>query len=147
MVKQFDKYRWLNIFLAVALLASMGIYAHLKMPEIQSVPYHADQIYTTSDGSTILDTSEDSFTVKWQYGQPKTFFVQSPPPFEVGDHVAFKLKNYGKGAIIQEYHVWESRSLWYAKLFVSVAPLVVILVLFFKEFRLSWKKLIFFRKT
>ena len=146
MSDQLDKYRWLNIFLAVTLLASMGAYAYFKMTEIQSFPYRFDENTIASNGSRILDTSVNSFTVKWQYGQPKTFFVQSPPPFKVGDVVAFKLKNQGENVIIQEYHVWEKPSLWYAKILVSVIPLVVILVLFFKDFRLSWRQLIFYRR-
>ena len=146
MTHQLDKYRWLNIFLAVALLASMGIYAYFKMTEIRALPYRFDENYIASNGSRILDTSVNSFTVKWQYGQPKTFFVQSLPPFKVGDVVAFKLKNQGENVIIQEYHVWEKPSIWYTKLLVSVIPLVVILVLFFKDFRLSWRQLIFYRR-
>jgi len=146
MADQLDKYRWLNIFLAVALLASMGIYAYFKMTEIRALPYRFDENYIASNGSRILDTSVNSFTVKWQYNQPKTFFVQSPPPFKVGDMVAFKLKNQGENVIIQEYHVWEKPSIWYTKLLVSVIPLVVILVLFFKDFRLSWRQLIFYRR-
>ena len=146
MADQLDKYRWLNIFLAVTLLASMGIYAYFKMTEIRALPYRFDENTIASNGSRILDTSVNSFTVKWQYGQPKTFFVQSPPPFKVGDQVAFKLKNQGENVIIQEYHVWEKPSIWYAKLSVSVIPLVVILVLFFKDFRLSWRQLIFYRR-
>jgi len=146
MPDQLDKYRWLNTFLAVVLLASMGIYAYFKMTEIRALPYRFDENYIASNGSRILDTSVNSFTVKWQYGQPKTFFVQSLPPFKVGDVVAFKLKNQGENVIIQEYHVWEKPSLWYAKLSVSVIPLVVILMLFFKDFRLSWRQLIFYRR-
>ena len=142
MADQLDKYRWLNIFLAVTLLASMGIYAYFKMTEIRALPYRFDEKNIASDGSRILETSVNSFTVKWQYGQPKTFFV----PFKVGDVVAFKLKNQGENVIIQEYHVWEKPSLWYAKILVSVIPLVVILVLFFKDFRLSWRQLIFYRR-
>lgn len=146
MADQLDKYRWPNILLAVILLTSMGIYAYLKMTEIRVSPYRFDENYIASNGSRILDTSVNSFTVKWQYNQPKTFFVQSPPPFKVGDVVAFKLKNQGENVIIQEYHVWEKPSLWYAKLSVSVIPLVVILMLFFKDFRLSWRQLIFYRR-
>jgi len=146
MTHQFDRYRWLNIFLAVVLLASMGAYAYFKMNEIQSFPYRFNENHIASDGSRILDTSVNSFTVKWQHSQPKTFFVESPPPFKVGDMVAFKLKNQGENVIIQEYHVWEKPSLWYAKLSVSVIPLVVILMLFFKDFRLSWRQLIFYRR-
>ncbi len=146
MADQPDKTRWLNIFLAVFLLGSMGAYAHFKASEIRALPYRFDENTIASNGSSILDTSNNSFTVKWQYGQPKTFFVQSPPPFKVGDQVAFKLKNQGENVIIQEYHVWEKPSIWYAKLLVSVIPLVVILVLFFKDFRLSWRQLIFYRR-
>ncbi len=146
MSDQLDKYRWLNIFLAVTLLASMGAYAYFKMNEIQSFPYRFNENHIASDGSRILETSVNSFTVKWQYSQPKTFFVQSPPPFKAGDMVAFKLKNQGENVIIQEYHVWEKPSIWYAKLLVSVIPLVVILMLFFKDFRLSWRQLIFYRR-
>jgi len=124
----------------------MGIYAYFKMTEIRALPYRFDEKNIASDGSRILETSVNSFTVKWQYGQPKTFFVQSPPPFKVGDVVAFKLKNQGENVIIQEYHVWEKPSIWYAKLLVSVIPLVVIIVLFFKDFRLSWRQLIFYRR-
>ena len=146
MADQLDKYRWLNIFLAVALLASAGVYAYFKASEIRALPYRFNENHIASNGSRILDTSVNSFTVKWQYNQPKTFFVQSPPPFKVGDMVAFKLKNQGENVIIQEYHVWEKPSLWYAKLSVSVIPLVVILMLFFKDFRLSWRQLIFYRR-
>ena len=146
MSDQPDKTRWLNIFLAVFLLGSMGAYAYFKASEIRALPYRFDENTIASNGSSILDTSNNSFTVNWQYGQPKTFFVQSPPPFEAGDQVAFKLTKQGENVIIQEYHVWESRSLWYTKLFISFVPLVVVLMLFFKEFRLSWRKLIFYRK-
>jgi len=146
MSDQLDKYRWLNIFLAVALLASAGVYAYFKASEIRALPYRFNENHIASNGSRILDTSVNSFTVKWQYGQPKTFFVQSLPPFKVGDVVAFKLKNQGENVIIQEYHVWEKPSLWYARLLVSVIPLVVILMLFFKDFRLSWRQLIFYRR-
>ena len=146
MSDQPDKTRWLNIFLAVFLLGSMGAYAYFKASEIRALPYRFDENTIASNGSSILDTSNNSFTVNWQYGQPKTFFVQSPPPFEAGDQVAFKLMKQGKNVIIQEYHVWESRSLWYTKLFISFVPLAVVLMLFFKEFRLSWRKLIFYRK-
>jgi hypothetical protein len=146
MADQLDKYRWPNILLAVVLLASMGTYAYFKMNEIQSFPYRFNENHIASDGSRILETSVNSFTVKWQHSQPKTFFVESPPPFKVGDMVAFKLKNQGENVIIQEYHVWEKPSLWYAKLLVSVIPLVVILMLFFKDFRLSWRQLIFYRR-
>ena len=146
MADQPDKTRWLSIFFAVFLLGSMGAYAHFKTSEIRALPYRFDENTIASNGSRILDTSVNSFTVKWQYGQPKTFFVQSPPPFKVGDVVAFKLKNQGENVIIQEYHVWEKPSIWYAKLLVSVIPVVVILVLFFKDFRLSWRQLIFYRR-
>ena len=146
MADQPDKTRWLNIFLAVFLLGSMGAYAHFKASEIRALPYRFDENTIASNGSRILDTSVNSFTVQWQYNQPKTFFVQSPPPFKVRDVVAFKLKNQGENVIIQEYHVWEKPSLWYAKLLVSVIPLVVILMLFFKDFRLSWRQLIFYRR-
>jgi hypothetical protein len=141
-----DKTRWFNIFLAVFLLGGMGAYAHFKASEIRALPYRFDENTIASNGSRILDTSNNSFTVKWQYDQPKTFVVQSPPPFKVGDVVAFKLKNQGENVIIQEYHVWEKSSIWYAKLLVSVIPLVVILMLFFKDFRLSWRQLIFYRR-
>ncbi len=141
-----DKYRWVNILLAAALLASMGAYAYLMASEIRNLPYRDDNSQIASNGSRILETSVNSFTVKWQYGQPKTFFVQSPPPFKVEDMVAFKLKNQGENVIIQEYHVLEKPSIWYAKLLVSIIPVVVILVLFFKDFRLSWRQLIFYRR-
>ena len=146
MADQLDKYRWLNIFLAVALLASTGVYAYFKVSEIRALPYRLNENLIASNGSRILDTSVNSFTVKWQYGQPKTFFVQSPPPFKVGDVAAFKLKSQGENVIIQEYHIWEKPSIWYAKLLVSIIPLVVILALFFKDFRLSWRQLIFYRR-
>jgi len=146
MADQLDKYRWLNIFLAVALLASTGVYAYFKVSEIRALPYRLNENHIASNGSRILDTSVNSFTVKWQYGQPKTFFVQSPPPFKVGDVAAFKLKSQGENVIIQEYHIWEKPSIWYAKLLVSIIPLVVILALFFKDFRLSWRQLIFYRR-
>jgi hypothetical protein len=141
-----EKSRWISIILASILLASTVVYAYVSAPEIRNLPYRDDNSQIASNGSRILETSVNSFTVKWQYGQPKTFFVQSPPPFKVEDMVAFKLKNQGENVIIQEYHVWEKPSIWYAKLLVSIIPVVVILVLFFKDFRLSWRQLIFYRR-
>ena len=146
MTDRSDKTRWLNIFLAAVLLGSMGFYAHFKSSDIRALAYRFDENTIASNGSRILDTSNNSFTVQWQYDQPKTFLVQSAPQFKAGDLVAFKLMQQGGKVIIQEYHVWESRSLWYTKLFISAVPLVVVLMLFFREFRWSWRNFIFYRK-
>jgi len=147
MIHKAEKWRWLGIFTAVFLLASMVFYAYFKVSEIRSLAYRIDGNYVTSNGSKVLGTSENAFTIKWQSDQPKTFSVQSKPPFNVGDVVAFKLDVGNQPGILEEYHVWESRSIWYIKLLISVVPLVVVVMLFFRDFRASWKERAFLRKT
>jgi hypothetical protein len=145
MVHQSDKYRWLSILAAVFLLVGMVLYAYLKAPEIRSVAYRIEKHQVTTNGSQILNTSGNAFTVKWQHGQPRTFFLQSAPPFNVGDVVAFKLDVKSQPAVLKEYHVRERRSVWYAKLLISVVPLVLVMVFFFRDFRFSREKLVFYR--
>ena len=147
MIHKAEKCRWLGIFTAVVLLAGMVLYAYLKAPEIRSLAYRIDGNYVTSNGSEVLDTLENAFTIKWQYGQPKTFIVQSTPPFNVGEVVAFKLDVGNHPGVLEEYHVWESQSIWYTKLFISVVPLVFVVIVFFRDFRASWGGRAFLRKT
>ena len=147
MTHKSEKWRWLGIFTAVFLLASMVFYAYLKAPEIRSLADRIDGNHVTSNGSKILDTSDNTFTIKWRSGQPKAFSVQSKPPFNVGDVVAFKLDVGNQPGILEEYHVWESQSIWYIKLLISVVPLVVVVMLFFRDFRVSWRERAFLRKT
>ena len=142
-----EKWRWLGIFTAVFLLAGMAFYAYFKVPEIRSLAYRIDGNHVTSDGSKVLATSDNAFTISWQDGHPKTFSVQSKPPFNVGDVVAFKLDVGNQPGILKEYHVWESQSIWYIKLLISVVPLVVVVMLFFRDFRASWEGRAFLRKT
>ena len=142
-----EKWRWLGIFTAVFLLAGMAFYAYFKVPEIRSLAYRIDGNYVTSNGSKVLATSDNAFTIEWQFDQPKTFIVQSKPPFNARDVVAFKLDVGNQPGILEEYHVWESQSIWYTKLLISVVPLVVVVMLFFRDFRASWVGRVFLRKT
>ena len=142
MIHKAEQCRWLGIFTAVVLLGGMVFYAYLKAPEIRSLADPIDGNYVTSNGSKILDTSDTTFTIK-----SKTFSVQSKPPFNVGDVVAFKLDVGNQPGILEEYHVWESRSIWYTKLLISVVPLVFVVILFFREFRASWGGRVFLRKS
>ena len=142
MIHKAEQCRWLGIFTAVVLLGGMVFYAYLKAPEIRSLAGRIDGNHVTSNGSKILDTSDTTFTIK-----SKTFSVQSKPPFNVGDVVAFKLDVGNQPGILEEYHVWESQSIWYIKLLISVVPLVVVVMLFFRDFRASWRERVFLRKT
>jgi len=146
MADQLDKYRWTSMLIAAVFLVGMTSYAYLKAPEIRSLAYHTDNNYVTSDGSKVLAVSVNTITVTWRHGQPKTFNLKTAPPFSAGEVVAFKLNVRSEPAILQEYHVWEDRSIWYAKLLISVAPLVFVMVLFFRDFRLSVQKKIFLRR-
>ena len=147
MTHKSQQWRWLGIFTAVFLLAGMVFYAYFKVPEIRGLAYRIDGNYVKSNGSKVLDTSDNTFTISWQDGHPKTFIVQSKPPFNVGEVVAFKLDVGNQPGVIEEYHVWESRSIWYAKLLISVVPLVFVVMLFFRDFRASWAGRVFLRKT
>ena len=147
MIHKSEKWRWLSIFTAVFLLAGMVFYAYSKVSEIRSLAYRIDGNHVTSDGSKVLDTSDSAFTITWQDGQPRTFIVQSKPPFNVGDVVTFKVDVGNQPGILEEYHVWESQSIWYTKLLISVVPLVVVVMLFFRDFRASWVGRVFLRKT
>ena len=141
-----DRYRWISMLIAALFLVGMISYAYLKVPEIRSVAHHFENNYITSNGSKVLATSEKAFTVKWRHGQPKTFNLKTSPPFSAGEVVAFKLNVRDEPAILEEYHVWEDQSIWYAKLLISVAPLVFVMVLLFREFRLSGQRKMLLRR-
>jgi|TARA_B100000315_G_scaffold42467_1_gene37361 hypothetical protein len=147
MFARLDKIRWLNILLAGFTLAFLGYYAHQKAPEILALPYRNTDNYIASNGSLILETSKASFTVGWAQGVSRTFKTTHSPPFKEGDTVAFKLWNQGGVFVIQEYHVFEKRSHWYARLMISVPPLVFVLIIFLKDFKFSWRRLIFFQES
>ena len=141
-----DKHRWTSMLIAALFLVGMTSYAYLKAPEIRSLAYHTDGNYVTSDGSKVLATSEKAFTVKWRDAQPKTFNLKTSPPFSAGEVVAFKLNVRDEPSILEEYHVWEDQSIWYAKLLISVPPLVFVMVLLFREFRWSGRRKILLRR-
>jgi len=141
-----DKYRWISVLISALFLVGMTSYAYLKVPEIRSLAYHTDGNYVTSDGSKVLATSEKAFTVKWRHGQPKTFNLKTSPPFSAGEVVAFKLNVRDEPAILEEYHVWEDQSIWYAKLLISVVPLVFVAVLLSRDFRLSRQRKMMLRR-
>jgi hypothetical protein len=141
-----DKHRWKSMLIAALFLVGMTSYAYLKAPEIRSVAHDFDNNYITSNGSKVLATSEHTFSVNWRHGRPRTFNLKTSPPFSAGDVVAFKLNVRDEPAILEEYHVWEDQSIWYAKLLVSVPPLVFVIVLLFREFRWSGQRKILLRR-
>jgi len=141
-----DRYRWISMLIAALFLVGMISYAYLKVPEIRSVAHHFENNYITSNGSKVLATSEKAFTVKWRHGQPKTFNLKTSPPFSAGEVVAFKLNVRDERAILEEYHVWEDQSIWYAKLLISIPPLVFVIVFLFREFRWSGQRKILLRR-
>ena len=141
-----DKYRGISMLIAALFLVGMISYAYLKASEIPSVAHHFENNFITSNGSKVLATSEKAFTVKWRHDQPKTFNLNTSPPFSAGEVVAFKLNVRDEHAILEEYHVWEDQSIWYAKLLISVPPLVFVMVLLFREFRWSGQRKILLRR-
>jgi len=141
-----DKYRWISVLICALFLVGMTSYAYLRAPEIRSLAYHTDGNYVTADGCKVLATSEKAFTVKWRHGQPKTFNLKTSPPFSAGEVVAFKLNVRDEPAILEEYHVWEDQSIWYAKLLISVVPLVFVAVLLSRDFRVSRQRKMMLRR-
>ena len=141
-----DKHRWTSMLIAALFLVGMTSYAYLKAPEIRSVAHHFDKNYITSNGSKVLATSEYTFTVNWRHGRPKTFNLKNSPPFSAGEVVAFKLNVRDEPSILEEYHVWEDQSIWYAKLLISVVPLVFVAVLLSRDFRLSRQRKMMLRR-
>jgi hypothetical protein len=139
--------RWVNIVTAVLLLGLMGGYAQHRAEDICALPYQNTGNYFASDGSTILEATDSSFIVRWQYGELRTFELTERPPFRAGDRVAFKLNRQQDGWVIEEYHIWKSQARWLARVvLLSVVPLIIIFVVFFKDFRFSWKNLVFLKR-
>lgn len=147
LVKQSDNYRWPSMLLAASFLIGMVLYAYCKASEIRNMAYRIEDHQVTTNGSLVLATSINTFTVKWEGGRPKTFFLDTVPPFQPGDVVAFRLDLSSQPAVLEEHHIRESRSVWYTKLLFSVVALGFVLMYFFRDFRFSREKWMFLQRS
>lgn len=137
------KLRWLNIGLASLALALLCLFADHNASEIYSTVHLGEAGDITSDGSLVLSVSNKSFTVRWQNGTPKTFRIATSPPFQADDRIAFKLKQSNGDYLLEEHHIWESQTQWFWKLVLSFPPLLIVLLLFFRDYKFSFSCVMF----
>lgn len=138
--------RRINLSLAILLLGLMCFYADQKADVIYSLPYDNTKDYIALDGKRILAISGTSFTVPWQNGSLRNFGINVPPPFKVGDRISFKLKPLDGHYRLVEYHVWESKSRWLMKATVSIAPMLIIIFIFLRDYRFSFPRMTFVQR-
>ena len=143
MGEESTKLRWLNIGLASLALALLCLFADQKGPEIYSTVYLHGAGDITSNGSLVLAVSNKSFTVRWQNGKPKTFKIATAPSFQVGDRITFKLKRSNGHYLLEEHHVWASQTQWFWTLVLSFPPLLIVLFLFFRDYKFSFSHVMF----
>ena len=143
-----DKFRSMHIIVSLLSLLTMAIYAHSSSDRISAIPYENTGDFVASNGSVVVERTDDSFTVVWQNRELRTFRTTAPPPFKTGDRISFLLLSEEDGHFhLSEYHVWETSKNWLIKSSLSIIPLIVVIVYFLKSYRFSVKRFLFQRRV
>ena len=98
--------------------------------------------YIYSNGSLILEVSDTLFSIR-----EREFVLSTKVPFSTGDKVAFKLRLDNGIGYLEEFHIWKSASHLYIKAFISLFPMGVVVLLFFRKYRFDAYRWIFVRKA
>ena len=143
-----DKFRSMHIIVSLLSLLTMAIYAHSSSDRISAIPYANTGDFVASDGTVVVERSDDSFTVVWQNREPRTFRTTAPPPFKTGDRISFLLLLEEDGHFrLSESHVWEASKNWLIKSSLSSIPLIAVIVLLFRSYHFSMKRFLFLRRV
>lgn len=133
------------ILSGIIILCFMG-YGFIKKNDIYNIPFTKTDPFICSNGSKILKTGPDFFNIYWKGRTVKTIYLNTKPPFRQNDIVAFKLKKDTTVYKIEEYHIWESTTRWYAKALSSAIPLFIVICYLLKTFQFRLKKFMFIKR-
>lgn len=133
------------IFSILLLLGFMG-YGYLQSDTIRNIPFENTEKQIASNGTKIIETGTDFFTIRWKDDTLKTILIDHPPPFKKNDVASFLAVKDGKRFHIKEFHIWESRSMWYVKAALSAFPMLFVIIFFLRHFRFDISQFIFVEK-
>ncbi len=144
--KDFNLERILNIFFSILIISGFMLYAGIKSEEVRNTPFKHIDGYLLFNAMRIYDIGENYIKIGWVNKTKKIIYLKEKPPLKKNDVYSLKLKKHGSVYILEEYHLWESKSKWYFKAFLSAIPMLFVFIWFLSDFRFDFKRFVFERK-
>ena len=148
-MKENNLHRSICILLAIGILISLAVFAEYAGPqkaleiwEEREAVFRNKNGYIYSDGMVIQSVSDRLFSSI----EGREFVLSTKVPFSTGDKVAFKLRLDNGIGYLEEFHSWKSVSHLHIKAFISLFPIGVVVLLFFRKYRFDAYRWIFVRK-
>ena len=149
-MKENNVHRSICILLAIGILISLAVFAEyagpqkgLEILEEREAVFRNKNGYIYSNGMVIQAVSDRSFSSI----EGREFVLSTKVPFSTGDKVAFKLRLDNGIGHLEEFHIWKPVPLLYIKAFISLLPLGVVVLLFFRDYRFDSYRWMFVRKA
>ena len=148
-MKENNVHRSICILLAIGILISLAVFAEYAGPqrgleiwEERETVFRNKNGYIYSNGTVIEAVSDRLFSIG-----ARELVLSTKVPFSTGDKVAFKLRLDNGIGYLEEFHVWKSVSHLHIKSFISLFPMGVVALLFFRKYRFDAYRWIFVRKA
>ncbi len=148
-MKENNVHRSICILLAIGILISLAVFAEYAGPqrgleiwEEREAVFRNKNGYIYSNGTVIESVSDRLFSI-----EGREFVLSTKVPFSTGDKVAFKLRLDNGIGYLEEFHIWKSISHLHIKAFISLFPMGVVVLLFFRKYRFDAYRWIFVRKA
>ena len=148
-MKENNVHRSICILLAIGILISLAVFADyagplkgLEILEEREAVFRNKNGYIYSNGTVIQAVSDRLFSIGG-----REFVLSTKVPFSTGDKVAFKLRLDNGIGYLEEFHIWKSVSHLHIKAFISLFPMGVVVLLFFRKYRFDAYRWIFVRKA
>jgi hypothetical protein len=153
-MKENNVHRSICILLAIGILISLAVFAEYAGPQREleiwaerEAVFRNKKGYIYSNGTVIQSVSDRSFTTKWQKNTFREFVLSTKVPFSTEDSVAFQIRFDNGIGHLEEFHIWKPVPLLYIKAFISLLPLGVVVLLFFRDYRFDSYRWMFVRKV
>ena len=121
-------------------------YASYRAGEVRYRTFDMQGDYLLFNGKKIVNTGLDYFDIEWKDKTIRRIRIKNAPPFKKDDVSALKLRKEGEYFVLEEYHIWESKSQWYLKAMASAIPMFIVFALVLKNFRFDFSRLMFVRR-
>ena len=132
-------HRSICILLAIGILISLAVFAEYAGPQKgleilaqREAVFRNKNGYIYSNGTVI---------------EGREFVLSTKVPFSAGDKVALKLRLDNGIGYLEEFHIWKPVSHLNIKAFISLFPIGVVVLLFFRKYRFDTYRWIFVRKA
>lgn len=149
-MKENNMHRSICILLAIGILISLAVFAEYAGPqkgleiwEEREAVFRNKNGYIYSNGMVIQAVTDRSFSSI----EGRDFVLSTKVPFSAGDKVAFKLRLDNGIGYLEEFHIWKPVSHLNIKAFISLFPIGVVVLLFFRKYRFDAYRWIFVRKA